>query len=225
MTARALVVFGTRPEAIKLCPLVRHMRQSGSFDVRVCVTGQHREMLDQVLQVFDVQPDYDLSVMQAGQTLAQVTSRILAALEPVLATEKPDIVLVQGDTTTTLCGALAAFYARVPVGHVEAGLRTWDMAQPFPEEMNRVLVGKLTTLHFAATRWAEENLLREGVAASAITTTGNTGIDAVMQIANLLSTGQISSNLERHRLDSRKKLVVVTMHRRENFGRPGAADL
>jgi UDP-N-acetylglucosamine 2-epimerase (non-hydrolysing) len=220
VTHSALVIFGTRPEAIKLCPLVRHMRQSGAFDVRVCVTGQHREMLDQVLQVFDIRPDHDLAVMRSGQTLPQVTSRILAALESVLASDRPDVVLVQGDTTTTLCGALAAFYARIPVGHVEAGLRTWDMAQPFPEEMNRVVVGKLTSLHFAATRWAEQNLLAEGIAADTITTTGNTGIDAVMQVANLLATGQISSNLESHRLDPRQKLLVVTMHRRENFGEP-----
>lgn len=220
MIRKALTIFGTRPEAIKLCPLITSLRQTGLFDVRVCVTGQHREMLDQVLDVFDVHPDHDLAVMLPGQELSGVTSRVLAGLEPVIAREKPDIILVQGDTTTTLCGALAGFYARVPVGHVEAGLRTWDLAQPFPEEMNRVVVGRLATLHFAATRWAEQNLIAEGIPARAIETTGNTGIDAVMQVAGMLARGEARSNLDLGFADAGKKLIVVTMHRRENFGEP-----
>src|SRR6266700_5579770 len=166
---KVLFIFGTRPEAIKLCPVVLHMRSRASeFETRVCVTGQHRGMLDQVLAAFDVRPDYDLDLMLPGQTLYQSTSRILAALEPVLKAEQPGIVLVQGDTTTTLCGALAAFYSRVPIGHVEAGLRTGDMAQPFPEEMNRVVTARLAQVHFAATPAARDNLLREGVANQAI---------------------------------------------------------
>ena len=166
---KALFVFGTRPEAIKLCPVLLHMRsRPAEFAARVCVTAQHRGMLDQVLAAFDVRPDHDLDLMLPGQTLFQSTSRILAALEAVLKIEQPDIVLVQGDTTTTLCGALAAFYARVSIGHIEAGLRTGDLAQPFPEEMNRVLTGRLADLHFAATRGAASNLLAEGVAQSRI---------------------------------------------------------
>src|SRR5579862_9819011 len=155
---KILLIFGTRPEAIKLCPVIRSLREEHSkFRVKVCVTAQHRGMLDQVLDAFRVQPDYDLDLMLPGQTLFQSTSRILAALEPVLRDEKPAMVIVQGDTTTTLCGALAAFYSKIPVAHVEAGLRTHDMRQPFPEEMNRVLASHLTALHFAATDKAAAN--------------------------------------------------------------------
>ncbi len=215
---RVLLVFGTRPEAIKLCPVVLQLRsQPFDFETRVCVTGQHRHMLDQVLSVFGVQPDCDLNLMLPGQTLFQSTSRILAALEPVMDAEKPDIVLVQGDTTTTLCGALAAFYARVPIGHVEAGLRTGDMAQPFPEEMNRVLAARLASLHFAATAGAARNLLAEGVAESAITVTGNSGIDAVLYVRDGLESGKLVAN-GLPALDPSKKLIVVTAHRRESFG-------
>jgi UDP-N-acetylglucosamine 2-epimerase (non-hydrolysing) len=215
---RVLFVFGTRPEAIKLCPVLRQLRsQPSDFETRVCVTGQHRHMLDQVLSVFGVRPDLDLDLMLPGQTLFQSTSRILAALEPVMAAEKPDIVLVQGDTTTTLCGALAAFYARVPIGHVEAGLRTGDMAQPFPEEMNRVLTGRLASLHFASTAGAARNLLAEGVAESAIAVTGNSGIDAVLYVRDALESGKlVAGGLPE--LDPSKKLIVVTAHRRESFG-------
>src|SRR6266852_1912466 len=178
---KILFIFGTRPEAIKLCPVIRRLRaQPDRFNVRVCVTAQHRKLLDQVLTAFQVQPDYDLDLMLPGQTLFQSTSRILTGLEPVLKSEQPDVVLVQGDTTTTLCGALAAFYSRVSIGHVEAGLRTGDLAQPFPEEMNRVLTGRLADMHFAATTGAASNLLAEGVEPSRITVTGNSGIDAVM---------------------------------------------
>ncbi len=211
-------VFGTRPEAIKLCPLVNHLRAHGdSLDVRVCVTAQHRQMLDQVLAVFDVVPDHDLDLMQPGQTLAQSASRMLAGLEPVLASSRPDLVIVQGDTTSTLCGALAAFYQHIPVAHVEAGLRTHDLRQPFPEEMNRVLTSPLASLHFAATEGAAQNLRREGVANKTITVTGNTGIDAVLTVRDALESGRLQGP-GWPRLDSSKKLVLVTAHRRESFG-------
>src|ERR1035437_5136764 len=158
MPIRVLFVFGTRPEAIKLCPVIRQMKSSpDNFDVRVCVTAQHRAMLDQVLNAFEVIPDRDLDIMRPGQTLYQSTYRIIAALEPVLAEEQPDIALVQGDTTTTLCGALAAFYAKTPIGHIEAGLRTGDPQEPFPEELNRVLTGRIATFHFAATKGAAQH--------------------------------------------------------------------
>jgi UDP-N-acetylglucosamine 2-epimerase (non-hydrolysing) len=222
MAVRVLFLFGTRPEAIKLCPVVLHFRsQPEQFDVRVCVTAQHRGMLDQVLGAFAVQPDYDLNLMQPGQTLFQSTSRMMAALEPVLTGAdgwKPEIAFVQGDTTTTLCGALAAFYARVPVGHIEAGLRTGDLAQPFPEEMNRVLTGRMAELHFAATSWAADNLRREGVADDRIWVTGNTGIDAVLHVKRGLEAGTMTADTDWSRLDPSKKLVVVTAHRRESFG-------
>ena len=215
---RVLFVFGTRPEAIKLAPVVRQLAGfPGQFEVRVAVTAQHRELLDQVLEAFSITPDYDLDVMTPGQSLFRSTSRILAALEGVLAHEHPDCVLVQGDTTTTLCGALGAFYAGIPVGHVEAGLRTGDMRQPFPEEMNRVLASRLATLHFAPTESAAQNLRREGVDPAHIFVTGNTGIDAVLQVRDALAAGSLAST-GLPALDPRKKLVLVTAHRRESFG-------
>jgi UDP-N-acetylglucosamine 2-epimerase (non-hydrolysing) len=218
MPIKVLFVFGTRPEAIKLCPVIRHMKsRPADFGVRVCVTAQHREMLDQVLNAFDVAPDRDLDIMRPGQTLSQSTSRIITALEPILAEEKPDVVLVQGDTTTTLCGALAAFYANVPVGHVEAGLRTGDPREPFPEEMNRVLTGRIAAFHFAATEGAAQNLYREGVDPAAVTITGNTGIDAVLHVKQGLDAGRLVG-LNGFRQDTSKKLIVVTAHRRESFG-------
>jgi UDP-N-acetylglucosamine 2-epimerase (non-hydrolysing) len=215
---KILLIFGTRPEAIKLCPVIRSLREHNSkFDVKVCVTAQHREMLDQVLEAFQVKPDYDLDLMLPGQTLFQSTSRILAGLEPVLRNEKPAMAIVQGDTTTTLCGALASFYARVPLAHVEAGLRTHDLAQPFPEEMNRVLATRLTALHFAATEMAAENLRAEGVPAQSIAVTGNTGIDAVLYVRESLERGALNGR-DWPELDASKKLIVVTAHRRESFG-------
>jgi len=218
MPIKALFVFGTRPEAIKLCPVIRHMKsRPDDFDVRVCVTAQHREMLDQVLNAFEVIPDRDLDIMRPGQTLYQSTSCIIAALEPVLAEKQPDIVLVQGDTTTTLCGALAAFYAKIPVGHVEAGLRTGDPHEPFPEEMNRVLTGRIATFHFAATEGAAKNLYREGVDPAVVTVTGNTGIDAILHVKQALDAGRLVG-LNEFRPDASKKLIVVTAHRRESFG-------
>src|SRR5580765_2326909 len=186
---KVLFVFGTRPEAIKLCPIIWQLRsQPLEFNTRVCVTGQHRDMLDQVLAAFEVEPDHDLDLMLPGQTLFQSTSRILAALEAVLKVERPDIVLVQGDTTSTLCGALGAFYAGIPIGHVEAGLRTGDMRQPFPEEMNRVVAGRLATLHFASTIGSAQNLMDERVSADRIFVTGNSGIDAVIFVRDGLES-------------------------------------
>jgi UDP-N-acetylglucosamine 2-epimerase (non-hydrolysing) len=215
-----LVIFGTRPEAIKLAPLVRQLKsQPEAFRTVVCVTAQHREMLDQVLEVFRIRPDYDLDLMLPGQTLFQSTTRILAGLEPVFDDAKPDVAIVQGDTTTTFCGALAAFYKNVPVGHVEAGLRTGDMRQPFPEEMNRVLASRITALHFAATDWAADNLRQENVAPHSIFVTGNTGIDAVLYIRDELEAGRLAAP-QWPSLDPRRRLIVVTAHRRESFG-PG----
>lgn len=213
---RVLFVFGTRPEAIKLCPVILQVRKEyPSWPVRICVTAQHRELLDQVLQTFGVVSDYDLDVMAPGQTLFQSTSRILTALEAVFQAERPDLAIVQGDTTTTLCGALAGFYARVPVAHVEAGLRTGDLAQPFPEELNRVLVTRMAVLHFAATEWAAKNLKREAVDCGSITVTGNPGIDAMLQVRDRLRTGALTSPIV---TDPNRRLIVVTAHRRENFG-------
>jgi UDP-N-acetylglucosamine 2-epimerase (non-hydrolysing) len=214
---KVLFVFGTRPEAIKLCPVLLHMRERGEFSVKACVTAQHRGMLDQVLAAFHVTPDYDLDVMQPGQTLTQSTARILAQLEPVLAGDRPDMVLVQGDTTTTLAGALAAFYQHIPVGHVEAGLRTGDLAQPFPEEMNRVVTTRLAALHFAPTPLAASRLAAEGVACDRISVTGNSGIDAVLLVRDALASGAATA-APWTQLDAAKKLIVVTAHRRESFG-------
>jgi UDP-N-acetylglucosamine 2-epimerase (non-hydrolysing) len=215
---KCLFVLGTRPEAIKLCPVILFMKARPElFEVRVAITAQHRQMLDRVLSAFEVIPDHDLNVMTPGQTLTGLTSRILAALEPVYAAEKPDIVYVQGDTATTLCGALAAFYARIPVGHIEAGLRTGDLAQPFPEEMNRVLTGRLAAIHFAATESARQNLLREGASPETIHVTGNSGIDAVLHVRNRLASGEIVTQ-SMNGLDAGRRLIVVTAHRRESFG-------
>ena len=215
---KVLFVLGTRPEAVKLCPVLLHLRrQSKNFEVRVCVTAQHRSMLDQVLSAFAVEPEHDLNLMQPAQTLAQSTSRMMAALEPVMKQERPEMVVVQGDTTTTLCGALAAFYSKVPVAHVEAGLRTGDPWRPFPEEMNRVLTARMTDLHFAATERAARNLENEGVVRTRIFVTGNSGIDAVLHVKAGLENGSLRG-AEWPQLDPSKKLIVVTAHRRESFG-------
>jgi UDP-N-acetylglucosamine 2-epimerase (non-hydrolysing) len=215
---KILFVLGTRPEAVKLCPVLLYLRRhSTEFDARLCVTAQHRAMLDQVLSAFGVVPDYDLNLMQPGQTLAQITARILANLEPLLRWERPEMVLVQGDTTTTLVGALAAFYEGIPVGHVEAGLRTGDLRQPFPEEMNRMMTTQMATLHFAPTAEAADNLASEGVARSHIFVTGNPGIDAVRHVRDGLAAGRLAGS-EWPQLNANKKLIVVTAHRRESFG-------
>jgi UDP-N-acetylglucosamine 2-epimerase (non-hydrolysing) len=214
-----LLVFGTRPEAIKLCPLIRELRSHQQWEVPICVTAQHRSMLDQVLEAFQVNPDYDLDIMRPNQTLTGLTARILEALEPVLADAAPDILIVQGDTTTTLAGALAGFYHRIPVAHVEAGLRTGDPAHPFPEEMNRVLTGRLADLHFAPTPRAAANLAEEGIPEARIHVTGNSGIDAVLYVRDALESGALAAP-QWPCLDERLRLIVVTSHRRENFG-PG----
>jgi UDP-N-acetylglucosamine 2-epimerase (non-hydrolysing) len=217
---KILFIFGTRPEAIKLSPVIERFRsRPDEFDARICVTAQHREMLDQVLGIFQITPHYDLNIMRRGQTLAESAGSMLLQLAPVLRGENPDMVLVQGDTTSTLCGALAAFYAGIPVGHVEAGLRTGDIRAPFPEEMNRVVVSRLSALHFAATPWAARNLAAEGVPEHAIVVTGNSGIDAVLYTRDRLIDGRLAAP-EWPNLDPARKLVLVTAHRRESFG-PG----
>lgn len=214
---KVLFVFGTRPEAVKLCPLVLAMRGRGEFAVRVCVTAQHREMLDAMLGRFGVEPDDDLDVMEPDQPLSLLTARILERLDAVLMRESPDLALVQGDTTTTMAAALAAFYRRIPVGHVEAGLRTGDLGQPFPEEANRVLAGRLATLHFAPTPRAAENLRREGVREDRIFVTGNTGIDALLYTRERLERGEWPGYAAEVPREGRK-LVLMTAHRRESFG-------
>ena len=213
---RVLFVFGTRPEAIKLAPVVTCFGEHApSIEARVCVTAQHRGLLDQVLEVFGITPDYDLNVMAAGQTLFQSTAAIVQAMEPVFADAQPAFTIVQGDTTTTLCGALASFYARTPVAHVEAGLRTGDYSRPFPEEMNRVIAGRIAELHFAPTARAAENLRAEGVPDDRILVTGNTGIDALLRICEKLDGGEVTVPDGPR---SQKKLILVTAHRRESFG-------
>jgi UDP-N-acetylglucosamine 2-epimerase (non-hydrolysing) len=215
---RCLCVFGTRPEAIKLAPLIHQFRSlAGEFEVKVCVTGQHRAMLDQVLAAFQIVPEYDLNLMRPGQSLSGLTARVLEGLEEVLRTERPDMVIVQGDTTSTFAGALGAFYHHIPVGHVEAGLRTFDMGQPFPEEMNRVLTGRITDLHFAPTAGAAANLAAEGVPPARVQITGNTGIDAVLYVRDRLETGQLPATAW-PQLSPGRRLIVVTCHRRESFG-------
>jgi UDP-N-acetylglucosamine 2-epimerase (non-hydrolysing) len=217
---QVLFVLGTRPEAIKLAPLALHLGgRPQQFRVRVCVTAQHRSLLDGVLARFGVVPDFDLNVMRPDQSLAGLTARILEGLDPILERVSPDIVLVQGDTTTTLAGALAAFYRHIPVGHVEAGLRTHDFDHPFPEELNRVLATRLTTLHFAPTDGAAAVLRREGVAEDGIFVTGNTGIDALLYARDRLESGAWPG-FDAVALDSSKQLILMTAHRRESFGAP-----
>lgn len=215
------LIFGTRPEAIKLCPLVQKMCASNLLAPEVCVSGQHKQLLDQVLEVFQVTPAVDLALMQPNQTLAALTARALTAVDEYLARSQPDMVVVQGDTTTAFCAALAAFYRRIPVGHVEAGLRTWNRWSPFPEEINRVFTTQLTTLHFAPTAWAAENLLKEGVPSETVLVTGNTVIDALQIAAENVARLQPSipglpdlDGLARPPAD----IVLITGHRRENFG-------
>ena len=212
-----LCVFGTRPEAIKMVPVVRALRATAGLRPWVCVTDQHVEMLDQVLAFFGVRPDQRLGVMQAGQSPAEVAARVLDRLPAVLRAVGPYAVLVQGDTTTTLASALAAFYAGIPVGHVEAGLRTWRLDAPFPEEANRQLTTRLARWHFAPTPWARDNLLREGIGLDRIALTGNTVIDALHWAAELLPAGEA---VAMPRIDPSRRLVLVTAHRRENFGAP-----
>lgn len=210
---RIMVVIGTRPEAIKMAPVVLALRKQPWADVRVLATAQHRQMLDQVLAVFGILPDIDLDIMQPGQTLTGLTARLLTRIDGVLSSERPDLVLVQGDTTTVMSMALACFYHRIPVGHVEAGLRTGDLDNPFPEEMNRIVAGRLARWHFAPTATSRDNLLREGIDAEQIYVTGNTVIDALHQVAER----DLDLGID---IDPAKRLVLVTAHRRENFGEP-----
>ncbi len=219
---RILSVFGTRPEAIKMAPVIRELeRRSGSgVESLVCVTGQHRQMLDQVLELFGITPDYDLAVMEENQTLAGVAAAVLARLEPVLRELKPDWVLVQGDTTTVAAASLAAFYAHARVGHVEAGLRTYDKWQPFPEEINRRVAGVVADLHFAPTERSRQNLLREGVPAEQILVTGNPVIDALHWVASLPFDGTLPGGDLPTVAPPHTRVILVTAHRRENLGRP-----
>ncbi|QGN35960.1 non-hydrolyzing UDP-N-acetylglucosamine 2-epimerase [Klebsiella oxytoca] len=219
---KVLTVFGTRPEAIKMAPLVHALAKDPHFEAKVCVTAQHREMLDQVLKLFSIVPDYDLNIMQPGQGLTEITCRILEGLKPVLESFKPDVVLVHGDTTTTMAASLAAFYQRIPVGHVEAGLRTGDLSSPWPEEGNRTLTGHLAAYHFAPTETSRQNLLRENIDDKRITVTGNTVIDALFWVRDRVLSDEALRNELTQRypfLVSSKKMILVTGHRRESFGR------
>lgn len=222
MPAKSVMcVFGTRPEAIKMAPVVRALKQDPTLRVHVCVTAQHRQMLDQVLSLFEIVPDFDLDIMKAGQTLADITSTILTKLTPILVAEKPDLVLVHGDTTTTLAAALCAYYQRIDVGHVEAGLRTGDVYSPWPEEVNRRVTGTFAKFHFAPTVSARDNLLKENISPQAIYITGNTVIDALhLAVEGLKKPNAMVQELDAAlSLDASRKTILVTGHRRENFGR------
>jgi UDP-N-acetylglucosamine 2-epimerase (non-hydrolysing) len=216
---KVLVVFGTRPEAIKLAPVIHELqRHPARFRTRVCVTAQHREMLDQVLSLFRIRTHHDMNIMQRGQSLEDVTARVLQGTKEVLAKEKPDIMLVQGDTTTVMAASLAAFYAGVRVGHVEAGLRTWKKRSPFPEEINRVIASHLADIHFAPTPQSRLNLLREGIEPSSVVVTGNTVIDALFHVRKQIQGERKRLEKGFPGIDFRKKMVLITGHRRENFG-------
>lgn len=226
---KVMLVFGTRPEAIKMCPLVKEFQKhSSEFETIVCVTGQHREMLDQVLNIFDITPDYDLNIMKQGQDLYDVTSRVLVGMRDILKEVQPDVVLVHGDTTTSTASALAAFYQQIPVGHVEAGLRTHNIYSPWPEEINRQITGRIATYNFAPTPLSKNNLLREAINEDSITVTGNTVIDALYWVVDKIKTdAELQKNLDAvldnagydvARLNGGRKLVLITGHRRENFG-------
>jgi len=226
---KVMLVFGTRPEAIKMAPLVKEFQKCPeTFQTIVCVTGQHRQMLDQVLQIFDITPEYDLNIMKQGQDLYDVTARVLTGMRDVLKEVQPNIVLVHGDTTTSTAAALAAFYQQIPVGHVEAGLRTHNIYSPWPEEMNRQITGRIATYNFAPTPLSKQNLLREAVSEDSITVTGNTVIDALYWVVDKIKNdSKLNAELEEiikisgydiNRLNNGKKLVLITGHRRENFG-------
>lgn len=226
---KVMLVFGTRPEAIKMAPLVQEFQAHPAvFDTIVCVTGQHREMLDQVLSIFGITPQYDLNIMKQGQDLYDVTSRVLLGMRDVLREARPDVVLVHGDTTTSMAAALAAFYQQIPVGHVEAGLRTHNIYSPWPEEMNRQMTGRIATYDFAPTPLSRENLLREGVDESKITVTGNTVIDALHAVTRRIKEDKeldeqlqnklLTAGYDTRRLTAARRLVLITGHRRENFG-------
>lgn len=229
MKKKIMLVFGTRPEAIKMAPLVKEFQKNAeSFETIVCVTGQHREMLDQVLEIFDIQPDYDLNIMKQGQDLYDITSRVLLGMRDVLSRVKPDVVLVHGDTTTSTAAALASFYQQIPVGHVEAGLRTHNIYSPWPEEMNRQITGRIATYDFAPTPLSRHNLLDENTPDERILVTGNTVIDALYWVVDKiksnpllsseLETALLQSGYDVKRLNDGRRLVLITGHRRENFG-------
>ncbi|ACD51322.1 UDP-N-acetylglucosamine 2-epimerase [Clostridium botulinum] len=212
---KIITIFGTRPEAIKMAPLVQELNKRKEIEAKVCVTAQHREMLDQVLELFNIKPDFDLNIMKTRQTLTGITNKVLEGLEEIFEQEKPDMILVHGDTTTTFAGALAAFYKQIKVGHVEAGLRTFNKYFPFPEEMNRRLTGNLSDLHFAPTQSSKTNLLNEGVSEDIIYITGNTVIDAM---EHTVEENYEFENEELKKIDFNKKVIMVTAHRRENWG-------
>lgn len=221
---KILIVFGTRPEAIKMAPLVKEFKKNNNFETKVCVTAQHRQMLDQVLEIFDIVPEYDLNIMKKGQDLYDITANVLVGIREVLGDFKPDIVFVHGDTSTTFSTSLAAFYSKIKVGHIEAGLRTFDIYSPWPEEGNRQLTGVLSTYHFAPTLQSKNNLLREGKQNENIYVTGNTVIDALKYVLRRIEhqptlKQKIKSNIcNQYRLDETRKIILVTGHRRENFG-------
>ena len=213
---KIITIFGTRPEAIKMAPLVKELEKREGIESKICVTAQHREMLDQVLELFDIKPDFDLNIMKTKQSLTGTTNRILEGLEDIFKEEKPDMILVHGDTTTTFSSALAAYYQQIKVGHVEAGLRTFDKYFPFPEEMNRKLTGAIADLHFSPTKGAKNNLLREGIDESSIYITGNTVIDAML---HTVEDDYVFENEELNKIDFKnKKVIMITAHRRENWG-------
>ena len=213
---KIITIFGTRPEAIKMAPLVKELEKREGIESKICVTAQHREMLDQVLELFDIKPDFDLNIMKTKQSLTGITNRILEGLETIFKEEKPDMILVHGDTTTTFSSALAAYYQQIKVGHVEAGLRTFDKYFPFPEEMNRKLTGAIADLHFSPTKGAKNNLLREGIDEKSIYITGNTVIDAML---HTVQDNYIFENKELNEIDFKnKKVIMITAHRRENWG-------
>lgn len=221
LTKKILIVFGTRPEAIKMAPVVRALIELPQWEVKVCVTAQHRQMLDQVLSLFGIVPDFDLNLMKPGQDLTDITSYVLLGMRDVFNQWQPDLVFVHGDTTTAMAASLASFYAKIPVAHVEAGLRTNDIYSPWPEEMNRRMVGRLASLHFAPTETARNNLLAEGISSAAIHVTGNTVIDALLNVVKKIDVDVNINKQFRERfsfLDEGKRLVLVTGHRRENFG-------
>ncbi|MGM9978708.1 MAG: non-hydrolyzing UDP-N-acetylglucosamine 2-epimerase [Clostridium sp.] len=213
---KIITIFGTRPEAIKMAPLVKELEKREGIESKICVTAQHREMLDQVLELFDIKPDFDLNIMKTKQSLTGITNRILEGLETIFKEEKPDMILVHGDTTTTFSSALAAYYQQIKVGHVEAGLRTFDKYFPFPEEMNRKLTGAIADLHFSPTKGAKNNLLREGIDEKSIYITGNTVIDAML---HTVEDDYVFENEELNKIDFKnKKVIMITAHRRENWG-------
>lgn len=218
---KIMIVFGTRPEAIKMAPVIDALKKEPCFETKVCVTGQHRQMLDQVLSLFKITPDFDLNLMRAAQDLTDITQSVLIAMRELLAQWRPDLMLVHGDTTTSMAASLAAFYQRIPVGHVEAGLRTDDIYMPWPEEMNRRVVDSLSSIHFAPTETAKANLLRDGTSAESIYVTGNTVIDALLGVSELIDHDEPLKNQMNEKfpfLDPNKRLLLVTGHRRENFG-------